>query len=201
MRRVGGWLAFLGSVVVAVNFESVLVALGLDKLAADPSVWGVVAAAVTHPAVLQLSLVCFGFGLFLVMDRLARRWDDEHPTSDQLLCAMADSLSNLAYDIKREFENSTAPSIKMISKVDAKFTSLEKLGVRRPQIDHRHGRYWFAMNIAFFDVLVPTLREGHADKARELAAGMADDIANQGKAEIARFESQLEEEQNKRGWV
>jgi hypothetical protein len=193
LRIVGTVLAFIALAVVTLNVEAVATAVGLDNVAAHPDLIGTIAAVLTAPLTLYVALICLGFGLFLLLDRLARRWDGNHPSEDQRLRAMWLDLDNLSDLIEDELQRGQAvPSVALASKVAAKFTTLNRLGLHTPVLAPA-GRYWFSTLKMFIDHIAPVLREGHIQDAKALADEFIQELGKVTPEGRAKVQEQLDQ--------
>lgn len=192
--RIGRWLGALGGIILVLNLEAVLTALGLDDAATNPKVLRAALAVIQSPITLAAALIFFGFGLFAALDWVARKWDATHPTTDQRLCDMWPDMYDLSETIGRDINNGMAvASMGLASRISAKYITLRNLGLECPEIGDPwvYGRYWLGRNKLFLDLIVPILREGHAQDARINAANHVAGVAEHQEELKQRIERQI----------
>lgn len=197
LRIIGRLLLFVSGVLLVVNIESVGQALGLNDLATRPEVVSGVWSWLQSPSAYALGLVFFGIGIAAVIDWLAKRWDGSNPGRDERFRRMWIDLDALSDDLGRDLDGGVdRPPMILASRLGAKYTSLEKLGVPYPSIDGNHGRYWYAQNKLFIDALVPLLQEGLVSEARTLATSLSQHINNLEPSAIAAQKEALAKKYN-----
>lgn len=194
LRRVGAILFWIAVVIAGLNIEAVATGIGLNDVAAHPTVLGTIGGILTSPLTLYLALVCLGFGLFLLLDKAARAWDAKHPSPDERLRDMWADLEQLSEAIGNQLQDGQPiPSVALAARVAAKYTTLNQLGMATPLLPPL-GRYWFSTNRLFLDNISPVLREGHVRDARGLAQQFVDALDNTPPEVRAQVQQQLDQQ-------
>jgi len=194
LRIIGAVLGFIALAIVTLNIEAVATSLGLNNVAANPTVVGAIAGVLTAPLTLYIALVCLGFGLFLVLDRSARVWDANHPNRDERLRAMWADMDELSEAIANQLQaGQPVPSVALAARVAAKYTTLNQLGMVTPLLPPL-GRYWFSTNKLFLDNIAPVLREGHLRDAKGLAQQFVNTLNNTPPEVRAQVQQQLDQQ-------
>lgn len=196
VRRIGRWIGAGALFLLFANLKAVAEALGLDKLAANQTFLGALVAALTSRTAIAVGLIGLGIGLWAALDWMARKWDERHPSKDQLLLDAWPDMYDLSETIGSRLESGAAiPPMGLSSRIFAKFTTLRDLGLQCPHtIPLNHPRHFMATTKMFLDLIVPILREGQVRVAKEQASEATRQIEGHTEEQRAAIEKQIAEE-------